>query len=471
MWGQTRATRAGRSSAGPQVRVPLRPPAAGVSYCLRGRLAAHEVCYDASVHRHSALAAALLWGTVYALMVAGCAGNECNFNSQCGRSMYCNAGSCRQDCRADRDCAGDLLCSDIGQCVVGTDSGMSMDDGGVPPMDSGTPPVDSGQPVDSDTPPVDSGTPPVDSGTPPVDSGTPPGTGHYLDRCTIDPDCASGPCVADVGGARLCSRTCTVHSQCANEHVCAGGRCVHDDTGVGCAVSTPVSCALGLCLGPAGGSGTCTRDCSSATDCPSGFACTRPSPGDPKVCVDIEKPCTVGGTECATGLCLSAQGCTASCDSAADCPNRATSLGVPPYTCNVAFGSSGPICVPPSDILGPDAIGASCPLSGSSTCRSGLCDTGAPTGPMCTQICDPMGGCAPSLGCFPLANGASFVLVCSRAGNRAIGDSCSSGRDCDSGLCDDTSGRCTRICEDGICPTSWRCERVAVSGAPAICRP
>ncbi|NOY90923.1 MAG: hypothetical protein GXP55_06890 [Deltaproteobacteria bacterium] len=432
--------------------------------------------------RDTARFAALIASASLTLVLASCAGNECTFNSQCGRRMYCSSGSCRQDCVADRDCTDERVCSEVGQCVVAGDAGQTMTDSGPvdsgrPPVDSGRPPVDSGRPPPVDSgrpPPVDSGRPPVDSGRPPpVDSGTPRGTGAYFDRCTSDGDCATGVCVTDVGGARICTRSCTVHSNCAQGHVCAGGRCVRNDTGTTCSVASPASCALGLCLGAAGGAGTCTRDCISAIDCPSGYACTSLSAGGPKVCVDIEKPCTAGGSECATGLCLSGQGCTASCDSASDCPNRLTSIGLPAYQCGAIAGVSGNICLPPPDVLGADAIGASCPITGTIVCRSGICNTLPPPlpGAMCTQVCDPVGGCAPSLGCFPIANSGSFVLLCSRAGSGAIGDACSNGRDCDSALCDGTSNRCTRICEDGICPTSWRCERVAVPGAPAICRP
>ena len=308
---------------------------------------------------------------------------------------------------------------------------------------------------------------PID-GAPAADA-TP--TGGYLDRCTSPGQCVSGLCVADVGGSHFCSRTCGSSAECASEHVCGPeGHCVPDDTGGPCSTATPETCALGLCLGIPGGAASCTRPCASAAECPSGFACTTVS--SMKVCVDIEKPCS-GAADCGSGLCLSGTGCTATCSSAADCPARLTSMGVSPYTCAAGAGTPpGPICVPPSDIIGSDPIGAPCQwdtASGMSLCRSGACDDTAPAGAMCTQQCSAQGGCAPGLGCFPLADGATLYLVCEIAGTGALGESCAHSSDCYSGLCDGT-GVCTRLCADGLCPTGWTCLPVAGTGV-AICRP
>lgn len=395
-------------------------------------------------------------GLALALALPGCAGQECDFNSQCGERFYCAFGRCEQDCRVDTDCAPGEGCNAIGQCVVGFDGGPP------PPMDTGVPPLPDGGPP---PPPRDTGVvdPPRDSGRPPPpdsgvvrDTGVPTGTGRYLDRCSGGGDCATGLCVDDVGGTRMCTISCTTHRDCASEHVCASGVCIHDDTGASCATGSPASCALGLCIGNSTtGTGHCTRDCGSAADCPSGFACA--DAGGVRVCVDIEHGCS-GPEQCETGLCLSAQGCTSECRTAADCPRRLD--GLEPYRCERAFGSTNPICVPPSDIMGGDPIGAACPATGFNTCRSAACDTAAPTGPMCTQACTQEGGCGSGLGCWPLVDGGSIVLVCSRGGSGAIGSACSTGRQCDSALCD-TAGFCTRLCtDDALCPTGMRCERV-----------
>jgi hypothetical protein len=184
--------------------------------------------------------------------------------------------------------------------------------------------------------------------------------------------------------------------------------------------------------------------------------------------VDIERPCT-GPSDCGSGLCVPTLGCTSECDSAADCPGRLS--GLPGYTCGRAYGSTTNICVIPSDVVGDDAAGSSCvadPGTGLYECRSGACDDSAPLGPMCTTGCTAHGGCGPGLGCSPLVDAGSIILVCSRAGGRDLGQSCGTGRECTSSLCD-TAGYCTRLCADGLCPTGWRCETVAGFGV-AICR-
>lgn len=409
--------------------------------------------------------------TLLATMALGCAGNECDFHSQCGAQRYCERGRCRQDCRQDFDCRmSGQVCNEIGRCVAPYDAGPEDDAGSpdaeTPRLDAG---IDAGRDSGVDAGPPDSGIDagPRDSGVDGgVDTGPPVGVGRYLDRCVTDRDCMSGSCVADVGGTRMCTITCASHRDCASEHVCASGVCRHDDTGSTCSTSSPTACVLGLCVGNATtGTGECTRECDSAADCPAGFACA--DAGGVRVCVDIEHACS-GASQCATGLCLSVQGCTAACRTAADCPRRFD--GLPQYTCEIAFGSTTPICVPPDDIFGADPIGASCPPTGLHFCRSGGCDPTAPLGPMCTQTCTQEGGCGPGLGCFPVVDVAPIVdLLCSRAGNGALGASCATGRDCDSGLCDGSSA-CTRLCtDDGLCPTGWRCE--SVPGYPiSICR-
>jgi hypothetical protein len=293
-----------------------------------------------------------------------------------------------------------------------------------------------------------------------------PGTGRYLDRCTAARDCASGLCAEDRGGTRFCTRECTSDLQCAHEHVCVAGFCLADDTGEPCSVGSPETCATGLCLGSAAG-GACTRDCATSAECPAGYACTRVGSPARKVCVDIERSCTAP-EHCATGLCVPGLGCTATCEAPSDCPGRLS--GLPAYTCGRAYGASTNVCVVPADVVGDDPAGASCVLSDSGLyeCRSGACDDSAPLGPMCTTGCTAQGGCGPGLGCFPLVDGGSVLLVCSRAGTRDLGAACGSGRDCASALCD-TRGYCTRLCADGLCPTGWRCETVAGFGV-ALCR-
>ncbi|MBX3249652.1 MAG: hypothetical protein KF901_20920 [Myxococcales bacterium] len=355
------------------------------------------------------------------------------------------------------------LCAALVACGperrIRTDAGLDAEvvDAMTPPEDASG--FDAGE-TDASEPPVDGGS---DAGTPGLDAGPTPGTGQYLDRCTGDGDCAGGRCVDDVGGSRFCSRACAAHTGCAHEHVCSdAGACIPDDTGAVCAVSTPATCRLGLCLGPAGGSGQCTRPCDTATQCPAGWACTDVGAAF-RVCVDIEKPCTAAGSECGSNLCIPGVGCTATCRTAADCPARRFP-GLPPYTCMAAFGSSVPICAPPvapeGDIFGDDAMGAACNAAGNE-CRSGLCaDLGAVGFDRCIQTCGPEGGCAVGWGCKPEeVTGGGIHTFCVPAGTGALGAACGRASQCASGLCD-SAGYCTRLCADGLCPTGWSCTPV-----------
>ncbi len=393
--------------------------------------------------RPATLAASIAASAVVllALAVPGCASQECDFNSQCGERAYCERGRCWQDCREDFDCATGMRCNLIGQCRPADEV-----DGGPPPtLDAGppTPGVDAGPPI----PGVDAGPPPRDAGPPVTPDAGPPVTpdagplGRYLDRCNTAADCASGQCVDDTGGTRMCSRSCGTHSDCASEHVCAAGQCRRDDTGAVCSGSA--ACVLGLCAGdPSMGTGRCTRPCGSASDCPGGYACA--DAGGVFICVNIEQGCAT----CGTGLCLAGPaGCTSSCRSAADCPTTLTGM---PYSCQ------SNLCVPHASVMGSDPIGAPCSASGTNTCRSAACLVdGART--MCTQRCTEAGGCGPGFGCIPEDDGGGgVVLVCSRGGAGALTSSCTTGDQCDSGICD--GGRCTRLCtRDSLCPTGLRC--------------
>ena len=53
---------------------------------------------------------------VFAALLDACAGQQCDFHSQCGDRFYCEFGRCGQDCRRDIDCAAGQVCSEIGRC-------------------------------------------------------------------------------------------------------------------------------------------------------------------------------------------------------------------------------------------------------------------------------------------------------------------------------------------------------------------
>ncbi|MFO0686693.1 MAG: hypothetical protein U0234_31820 [Sandaracinus sp.] len=346
--------------------------------------------------------------------------------------------------------------------------GMAAD--AVVPGTDAHPGVDAHVPgVDAFVPPNDAwSTTPNDAWTAPNDAFV-PGTGRYLDRCTTAANCAGGaPCTLDRGGTRFCTRACTTDAQCAHEHTCVGGFCVPDDVGAACTTGTPDVCIHGLCLGTSDG-GYCTRFCNNASECPSGYACSRSGGSSQKICVNIETNCTAGGSECppatstGTGYCTTF-GCTTECDTAADCPMRLP--GSPAYLCNRSLNPAGnALCIPPADIFGGDPIGAPCVPSGLNTCRSGACDTTAVGGPTCVQACGPQGGCPPSSGCRTPVD--DTLLVCEQAGVLDLTATCAHGYECLSAICIQSPtgtgpSHCSRICNDGLCPTGTTCQSTGV---------
>ncbi len=401
-------------------------------------------------------------GGVSAAWVGGCASNECNFHSQCGRQHYCDRGACRQDCRQDFDCPVGRVCDVVGRCVP-PDGAVREPDGG-----GGRDAASRDGGGRSDAAQRDAGGH-VDAAQ--RDAGRPPPSARYLDDCGGDEECVSGRCGFDLGGRRACSRACGTHAECAHGHVCSPeGWCVPSDVGTPCSVDAPERCVLGVCLGRPTRAGYCTRPCRTASECPAGYACS--SVGGARVCIDIEKPCTAGGEECETGLCIPGIGCSASCASAADCPATFTGLGAPPYTCDALPGAMGDVCIPPGIVEGDRPIGRACGVSagGANLCRSAACDDETPLGPICTQACDPVGGCPPGFGCMPQVAGGRIVMGCVPAGTRGFGRPCSRAADCATAICEGSSARCSRLCLDGRCPNGWRCEPVAGTSI-AVCRP
>jgi len=302
-------------------------------------------------------------------------------------------------------------------------------------------------------------------------------------------DCAPGP-----AGSRFCSRACSSRRDCGDGYLCAippggtTGRCLPDDTGAPCTISDN-RCAR-YCYTTMGASvAHCTRECADGRDCPAGFACQPLGGGQPSVCVEVELPCA-RGSDCATSVCLGGiagttfRGCSAMCRTAADCPRRAlidnggAPLVLAPYNCATIDGV--PVCVPPLDVLGGDVagsdrLGASCNATPGAInqCRSGLCEADG-AGGTCLQGCTVAGGCPPGFACKPEADTPTspVSLVCRPSGSGALGTTCTRGSDCATALClpppGSTTGYCTRMCVDRICPTGMRCEPQgnALDGTP-----
>lgn len=379
----------------------------------------------------------------------GCAQAECKYNSDCAAGLCIN-GTCERECFAPIDCPKDRPACVRGTCAVATD------DAGVPITDAGkdtSSPLDSGKPDtttdDTSVPPTDS-EPPVDTSVPPSDTAVSKG---YLTACTSDGECASGKCTTVA--PQFCTKSCSAHTDCAHGQICGGGVCRLDDTGKAC--TTAANC-LQYCGGIVGAS-HCTHSCSTGADCPAGYACS--SAGGTKICVSIERSCTAP-TQCPSGLgfCGSGMvGCTAECTTAADCPTHW--VGLPGYTCEARSGKN--VCVPPSVVIGGDPFGTTCSFTsgGSNYCRSEVCDDVAPAG-KCIQRCTLRGGCPSGWGCFPLEDTSGTALICNAAGSGWLGNTCSRGSDCATGMCW-APGYCTRMCADGYCPDGMTCTTTPVT--------
>jgi hypothetical protein len=379
-----------------------------------------------SVPRSLALPANVL---LLLLATVGCAKAECSFNSDCAAGT-CVDGTCVRQCFAPVDCPSERPLCESGVCKASTVGDSSIDTA----SDTNTT-IDSGTPTDSIT---------TTDTTVVTETG---GTKGYLTKCSGDAECASGKCKT------FCTKTCTKHGDCAHGQLCSGGVCQLDDTGNGgCDLATGAPC-LEFCYGSATAK-HCTHSCASSSECPAGYACSPVAAGK-KVCVEIERSCT-DANQCASGLGFcGGVGCTAQCDTASDCPLRL--IGLPPYTCELNSGKK--VCITPTDVLGSDPIGTSCPATGTNKCRSGACDPGT-SPPSCVQRCTTIGGCPPSYGCFPLEDPgppATALLVCSPAGSLWLGDTCARGRECITGICQ-APGYCTRLCVDGLCPDGMSCK-------------
>jgi hypothetical protein len=389
-----------------------------------------------------------------------CAASTCKLNSECGAEQICLDGECVTNCLANRDCPAAAPHCVGGRCVTtAPDGGIDTSDGA---NDTASPPPDTAPPPpDTTSPPPDTSSPPPDTTSPPPD-GTTPGTGRYLDHCTGAADCASGLCTGSA--PQFCTKACTVKNDCAHGQICSAAHaCVLDDSGTPCDPTTAAPCAQ-YCFGsPA--SAQCTHECTSASDCAAGFACSAAS--GKKICVNIEIPCNTAD-DCPSGLGFcgaSGVGCTATCSSASDCPSRLLIPGLSPYTCALNGGKQ--VCVPPADVLGASPLGTSCnALATSNTCRSGACDD-VTTPASCAQRCTERGGCPTGFGCGPEPNGGVVSLTCARASGTAwLGEACAHGSDCATGLCRGataTTAYCTRLCVDGLCPTGLTCTDLGLS--------
>jgi hypothetical protein len=177
----------------------------------------------------------------------------------------------------------------------------------------------------------------------------------YCAPCKKDLDCyttaSSTPmhCVPDVNGATFCSPQCSSDSACDYDATCTapwkvctpaaatGATCTTDDQ------CPPANGTYQHCLG-----GTCTPECSSATDCATGQKCAA----NTTVCIPRAGVCVGNGTFCSP------------CRSDEDCMPSAGSLAAPQapgYCLSAEPYSQERFCSAPSTVADCDAGAADPP--------------------------------------------------------------------------------------------------------------
>lgn len=442
---------------------------------------------------------------------AGCAGgnaDECSRNSDCDAG-YCLDGKCRQDCiDSTKDCPKGYVCSAIGKCefgggagggagtagAAGTSgtSGTAGASGTAGKAGSGT--AGSGATSGSGTAGSQTAGSSSTGGTgtagsdPFGGSGGATAGGAELDPCSGDGDCKSGLlCRPDVkGGPTHCTRTCSSNGQCFGGRRCEtvdGAQvCAMGDVGRTCTAAD--QCLFGCLTSQK----YCTTACQTGGDCPNGYACQPVGTPPTKVCAKVEAACDSGTSECiAAAACdmspnLVVVSCTAACNSAADCPQRAA--GLPAWTCDG-------LCRRPADVKGPleggstptqyacdgtgqvvnlcndgqhiDFVAFDIPKPPAVSCSATTTTSGA-AGDSCVDSCRYQGGCSAGYACTAVGNvGGARIGLCLLAGGNPVGSACANGTQCQYGYC--VNGKCSRDCSaDGLCPTGSSC--VAAGGPP-----
>lgn len=416
-------------------------------------------------------------------LASACAGSPaCERNSDCSEG-YCLDGECKVDCvDAELDCPRGYICNIIGKCeFLGSSGGPGAGGQGGGGQGGGA----GGGPGPGGAGGGSAG------GGPGAGGGGGAPTAGELDLCTVG-QCESGlackPMVKG-GGPSRCARACASHAQCPEGTRCiddgTGGRCVGHDTGRGCSAAS--QCNFACLTGP----GYCTNTCDSGSDCPNGYGCMNVSSVD--VCVKLEALCDGGANPdcvvqaaCDLSANLIIGSCTSTCDTAADCPQRALPLA--PWTCDG-------LCRRPGDVYGGlpggyqptewycDAVQNPVVLCGDAqhidftafTIPSppggidcfGSMSTSGVAGDACVNSCRYQGDCAFGFSCVAVGQvAAQRIGLCLPNGAKEPGIACSNNTECAFGYCVDDV--CSRDCTvDGICPGGLSCVSggaVAVEG-------
>lgn len=223
--------------------------------------------------------------------------------------------------------------------------------------------------------------------------------------CDADTDCLSLFCRDPGDGFQRCLQPCRGgEGLCLADEVCTGGpggcgSCVFRDIVAGYrGLGEP--CEEGGCQGDmtchsVGGIAECASPCVTAEDCPPDtFECRE------GLCVRDRRQ-GVGGVcasnaDCGAGVCAAAGGrrwCTAPCTSAEECPSG--------FDC-VAAGDTM-VCAPMTSL-----VGEPCEIDADCTFR--LC-ANAPSGRVCTSMCDSRTSCPSGFECRRTGDGAAAVCI------------------------------------------------------------
>jgi hypothetical protein len=245
-------------------------------------------------------------------------------------------------------------------------------------------------------------------------------------RCDAQGNCVSGaplPCAPYTCNGNACFGSCSGDSDCVPPNVCLGGACGLRPSGAICVIDSDCStghCTDGVCCDSA----ACApcRACNLASTRGHCAAVPALAPEPHGACLDQ------GSMSCGTD---------GTCDGAGNCHLYAssTSCGMP--SCSGSTLTAAPAC---------DGAGR-CVAGGQQPCSPFLCGAG-----VCKTTCTGDGDCLAPNRCM----GGSCGL-------KALGATCASGTECDSGAC--TNGVC---CTSGACGSCRSCN---VGGRAGTCQP
>lgn len=266
------------------------------------------------------------------------------------------------------------------------------------------------------------------------------------DPCTRDEECANGTC-EEVAGAPICIRDCDPRSTISlcpldfycEATACGAGRCLAGRVGTkaeGDECASDLECASGRCSSIAGAQ-RCGRQCDpAAADCGDGNVCEATGDGC-GTCIPavlstqprpFGTPCEAD-EDCRSGMCATDEPepfCTQPCDASSPCLSG--------YHCRAGVCAGGD----------PGGPGEGCLVD--DDCASGEC-ADVDGDRICVTECGD--GCLLGFSCAPTERGDRCV-----PDGLALGEPCSSGEECRTGIC---AGTCTRICDDSPCPAGFDC--------------